>query len=203
MPFGATLGLEWDGLGAARLPVPRLVRHVEEFCMEFSEVLAKRRSVRHFNAKLDVSEEDIRALIEAAVVAPTAGNIQPWRFTVVRSIDARERLSAALRQRWATGAPVVIVVSVDPRPCAARYADRGERLYAIQDTAAAVENILLAAVDRGLASCWVGAFDTDAVREAIGVQSPVEPVAVLPIGYSAESAGRPARRPLSEVATWI
>ena len=171
--------------------------------MEFSEVLAKRRSVRHFNAKLDVSDEDIRRLIEAAVTAPTAGNIQPWRFTVVRSVEARERLADALRQRWATNAPAIIVVSVDPRPCSARYGERGERLYAIQDTAAAVENILLAAVDRGLASCWIGAFDSEAVRDSLGIKAPIEPIAILPVGYSAESAGRPARRPLAEVATWI
>ena len=171
--------------------------------MDFADVIAKRRSVRHFNNKLDVTDEDIRFLIETAVTAPTAGNIQPWRFTIVRSIEARERLAGALRQRWATAAPVVIVVSVDPRPCSARYSERGERLYAIQDTAAAVEHILLAAVDRGLASCWIGAFDTDAVRDALGIQAPIEPVAILPVGYSAESATRPARRPLAEVATWI
>jgi len=171
--------------------------------MEFSEVIAKRRSVRHFNNKLDVSEDDIRYLLEAAVAAPTAGNIQPWRFSVVRSLAARERLSAALRQRWATAAPVVIVVSVDPRPCAARYGDRGEYLYAIQDTAAAAENILLASVERGLASCWIGAFDEDAVRSALDLPSPITPVSVVPVGYSAESAGRPARRPLTEVTTWL
>jgi nitroreductase len=135
--------------------------------MEFSEVIAMRRSVRHFNSKLDVPDEEIRGLLEIAVAAPTAGNIQPWRFTVVRSLEARERL------------------------------------YAIQDTSAAVENILLAAVDRGLSSCWIGAFDAEAVRSAIGLSEHIEPVAILPIGYSAESAGRPARRPLSEVATWI
>lgn len=171
--------------------------------MEFGEVLARRRSVRHFNAKLSVSDEDIRALLEAAVSAPTAGNIQPWRFTVVRSLEMREKLAAALSQRWATSAPVVIVVSLDPRPCAARYGDRGEYLYGIQDTAAAVENILLAAVDRGLASCWIGAFAEDAVRDALGIQSPLTPVAILPVGHSAESAARPARRPLSEVTTWL
>jgi len=171
--------------------------------MEFSEVIAKRRSVRHFNNKLDVSEEDIRYLLEAAVAAPTAGNIQPWRFTVVRSLAARERLSDVLRQRWATAAPVVIVVSVDPRPCAARYGDRGEYLYSIQDTAAAVENILLATVERGLASCWIGAFEEDAVRDALDLQAPITPVAVIPVGYSAESAGRPARRPLAEITTWL
>jgi nitroreductase len=171
--------------------------------VEFLDVIAGRRSVRHFNSKLSVSDDDVRALLEAAVSAPTAGNIQPWRFVVVRSLEARERLASALHQKWATGAPVTIVVCVDPRPCYARYNDRGERLYALQDTAAAVENILLAAVDRGLAACWVGAFDEDAVREALGVASPITPIAIIPVGHSAEAAGRPARRPLSEVTTWL
>ncbi len=171
--------------------------------MEFSQVIERRRSVRHFNTKLAVTDDDVTALLNAGASAPTAGNIQPWRFVVVRSADARERLGAAMHQRWATAAPVVIVVCVDPRPCAARYGARGEQLYSIQDTAAAVENILLAAVDRGLASCWVGAFDDGAVREAIGVPAPLTPVAVLPIGHSAEAAGKPARRPLEEVTTWL
>lgn len=171
--------------------------------MEFTDVVKARRSVRHFNTRLAVTDEDVLALLEAAVLAPSAGNIQPWRFFVLRSAESRERLVRALSQRWVAAAPVVIVVAVDPRPCAARYGERGEYLYAIQDTAAAVENILLAAVDRGLASCWVGAFDDRAVAEAIGATPPVTPVAVLPIGYSAESGGRPARRPLDEVTTWL
>jgi len=171
--------------------------------MEFAEVLSARRSVRHLNPRLAVTDEDVRGLLEAAVTAPSAGHIQPWRFFVVRSPGARERLAEALSQRWAAAAPVVIVVAVDPRPCAARYGDRGEYLYAIQDTAAAVENILLAAVDRGLASCWIGAFDEGLVAEAIGAVPPVTPIAVLPIGYSAESGGRPVRRPLDEVTTWL
>jgi nitroreductase len=171
--------------------------------MEFLEVVARRRSVRHFNTKLGVTDEDVNALLEAAITAPTAGNIQPWRFIVLRSQEARDRLTSAIGQKWATAAPVVIVVCVDPRPCSARYGARGEELYAIQDSAAAVQTILLAAVDRGLASCWIGAFDDDAVREAIGVARPVLPVAVLPIGYSAESARRPTRRPLEEVTTWL
>lgn len=171
--------------------------------MEFSEVVSKRRSVRHFNTKLAVSESDIRALLEAATNAPTAGNIQPWRFFVVTSREARERLSASLRQPWAAAAPAVIVVAVDPRPCAARYGDRGEYLYCIQDTAAAATSILLAAVDRGLASCWIGAFDEKAVASALGINAPVTPIAVLPVGYSAEAAGKPSRRPLEEVTTWL
>jgi nitroreductase len=171
--------------------------------MEFSDVIANRRSVRHYSTKLAVTDEDVRALLLAAVAAPSAGNIQPWRFTVVKSLAARERLAEALQQRWATAAPVIIIVSVDPRPCSARYGARGEMLYAIQDTAAAVQNILLSAVDRGLASCWIGAFDESAVRDAIGVSAPVTPVAILPIGHSAESSARPVRRPLDELTTWL
>lgn len=171
--------------------------------MEFAEVIERRRSVRHFNAKRSVPEEDVKALLHAAAAAPTAGNIQPWRFVVVRSLEARERLAAGLHQRWAAAAPVVIIVCVDPRPCAARYGDRGELLYAIQDTAAAAENILLAAVDRGLASCWIGAFDERSVKQALGLPGHLNPVAILPVGYSAESSGRPARRPLDEVTTWM
>lgn len=171
--------------------------------MEFSEVMARRRSVRHFSARLGVSDEDVNALLEAAISAPSAGNIQPWRFTVVRTLEAREQLSAALQQRWATAAPVIIIISVDPRPCAARYGDRGEYLYCLQDTAAATQNLLLAAVDRGLAACWIGAFDEDAVRSAIGLQRPITPVAIIPVGHSAESAGRPARRPVSELTTYL
>jgi len=171
--------------------------------MEFVEAVAKRRSVRHFNTKLAVTDEDVNALLEAAITAPTAGNIQPWRFFVLRTQESRDRLAAAMGQKWATAAPVVIVVCVDPRPCSARYGERGERLYAIQDSSAAVQTILLSAVDHGLASCWIGAFDDDAVREAIGVARPVLPVAVLPIGYSAEAARRPTRRPLEEVTTWL
>ncbi len=76
-------------------------------------------------------------------------------------------------------------------------------LYAIQDTAAATENILLAAVDRGLSSCWIGAFDEAAVREALGLVAPVTPVAILPIGYSAESSARPSRRSIDELTTWL
>jgi len=171
--------------------------------MEFSEVISRRRSVRHFDTRLAVSDGDIRALLLAATAAPTAGNIQPWRFAVVRSGDARKRLASAIPQRWATAAPVVIVVSVDPRPCSARYGARGEMLYAIQDTAAATENILLAAVSRGLTSCWIGAFDENAVRQALGLPSAVKPVAILPIGYSAESSTRPSRRPIDEITTWL
>lgn len=170
--------------------------------MEFDKVVHERRSVRHFKQD-PVAKEDIDAILEAGIRAPSAGNIQPWRFVVVQTPEARTRLAESLGQRWAAAAPVVIVVAVDPRPCKARYSERGTMLYSIQDSAAATQNMLLAAVNCGLASCWIGAFDNDAVAQAVGLTSPLTPVAVLPIGYSAQGSGRQARRPISEVTAWI
>ncbi len=63
--------------------------------------------------------------------------------------------------------------------------------------------MLLKAVDLGLASCWIGAFDENAVREALDIPAARTPVAIMPVGYSAESSGRPARRPIDEVTTWL
>lgn len=171
--------------------------------MEFSEVLERRRSVRHFKSKEPVGDHLVRTVLRAGTAAPSAGNIQPWRFIVVRSAEVRTSLAEALGAKWAATAPVMIVVCADPRPCYARYGDRGDGLYAIQDAAAATQNMLLAAVDLGLASCWIGAFDADTVKQVCGIQPAFVPLAILPLGYSAESAGRPSRRPLEDVVTWL
>lgn len=171
--------------------------------MELSDVIAARRSVRELGDDPPVTDEDVRALLEAAIVAPSAGNLQPWRFFVVRSAQARERLGRALRQAWVAQAPAVIVVGADESVFAERYHGRGESLYAIQDTAAAAEHVLLTAVDRGLASCWVGAFDEAAVAEAVGITAPVRPVAILPIGRGPAPDSPRSRRPIEEVSVWL
>ncbi|MCL2491874.1 MAG: nitroreductase family protein [Coriobacteriia bacterium] len=169
--------------------------------MDFFDTVNERRSIRHFTDD-PVSRDDIEMILKAGITAPSAGNVQPWRFVVVKSDQARARLAAALDQKWAAAAPVSIVVCVDPRPSRGRYGDRGALLYSIQDAAAATQNMLLACVACGLASCWIGAFDEDAIRTSLGIKKPITPVAILPIGYSAQASGKQARRPLSEVSAW-
>lgn len=171
--------------------------------MEFSEVLDARRSVRHYRQDRPIADHEVRRLLRAAIAAPSAGNVQPWRFTVVRTPEARERLAAAIGPKWLTKAPLMIVVSADPRQTYARYGDRGDMIYAIQDTAAAAQNILLTAVDMGLAGCWIGAFSPEAVKEACDLHYAHIPYAVLLIGESAESGERPKRRPIEEISKWI
>jgi nitroreductase len=169
--------------------------------MDFWEVIERRYSLRDFDPSRDVAPEDVEKILRAAIRAPSAGNLQPWFFVVVREEKKKEALArAALDERFIAQAPVVVVVCVDPDRSAVRYGRRGVNLYCLQDTAAATENMLLAAVALGLGGCWVGAFHEEEAARALDLPSHLRPVAIVPLGYPAWPAeGRTARRDLKEV----
>lgn len=173
--------------------------------MDFWRVLENRYSVRQFDPATDVPVETVERLLMAAIRAPSAGNRQPWRFYVVRDPDVRRELVAAAHgQEFIIQAPVTIIVCADPEQSAARYGKRGRELYCLQDTAAAVEHILLAAVALGLGGCWVGAFDEQQAAHALHLPRQLRPVAILPIGKPAGTPGmRTSRRALQSVAAYI
>lgn len=172
--------------------------------MEFFEVIEKRRSVRAFEKK-DVPPEVVGRILQAAIRAPTAGNRQPWHFYVVRDKATQQALAEAARgQDFLSEAPVDIVVCADAEQSAGRYGDRGRELYCLQDTAAAAEHILLAAVALGLGSCWVGAFDEAEAARALRLPRHHRPVAILPIGTPAREAGLASpRQPLHNVVSYV
>lgn len=173
--------------------------------MEFWEVLEKRRSVREFDPDRDVPAEMVDRLLEAATLAPTAGDRQPWHFVVIRDPTVKAAVSrTALRQGFIATAPVTIVVCGEPERSGARKGQEMAELHTVQDTSAAVQNILLAATDAGLASCWVSALREDDLRQKLGLSEVFRPLAIIPIGYAARRPGpRPPKRPLSEVTTYI
>lgn len=173
--------------------------------MEFWEVLQKRRSVREFDPERDVPLESINRLLEAAILAPTAGDRQPWHFVIVRKPSVKEAIArTALRQDFIATAPVVIVVCGEPERSGARRGQEMAELHTVQDVSAAVENILLATTDLGLASCWVSALREDEVRQALDLPPAFRPLAIVPIGFAARRPGaRPPRRPVDAVTTFI
>lgn len=158
------------------------------------EAIKERRSIRAYSNKM-VPEKAVEKLIEAARWAPSAGNTQPLELVTVKEIEVKRKLSdAALNQTFIQTAPVVIVVCANLNRSISAYGDRGKSLYSIQDTAAATQNILLAAHEMGLATCWVGAFREDEVRKVVNAPKGVKPVAIIPIGYAAEKSGVPQKR---------
>jgi nitroreductase len=167
--------------------------------MDVIEAIRKRRSIRRFQDK-PIPEDILKTIMDCAVLAPSAGNRQPWTFILVKNQAAKEKLvEASGSQVFLAQAPVVIVVCGDAEAAAMRYEDRGRTLYFIQDTAAAVTNILLAATSFGLGTCWVGAFRETLVRQALELPPNLRPVAMVPVGYPDQERRPRNFRPIDEV----
>ena len=171
--------------------------------MSFIELSKSRKSVRSFTDK-DITREDLMTLIEAAQAAPSAGNCQPWHFFVVKDQATKERLTnESCYQAFIATAPAVIVICADIPRTTPRYGDRGRDLYCLQDTAAAIQNILLCAKDMGMGTCWVGAFDESKAAEILNLAPEMRPIAVIPVGYPANDTPYVKRRPIEDIVTFV
>jgi nitroreductase len=167
--------------------------------MHIPDAIRERRSIRAFTDR-EITDKEAELLVEAACLAPSAGNLQPWEFVIVRDPGLKRKLvEAAHGQSFVSEAPVVFVVCAVPDRSAPRYGRRGRELYCIQDTAAAVQNLMLTAMANGLGSCWVGAFDEARAANALSLPKGVRPVAIVPVGYPAESPRQRPRRPVKQV----
>lgn len=164
--------------------------------MDFFEVIRKRRSIRAFQDQ-PVPEEMVQKILETIQAAPSAGNRQAYEVVVVRDPARRQALAAAAwQQNFIAQAPVVLVFCTNPGHNVDRYRERGARLYCVQDASIAVTFAHLAATALGLGSCWIGAFDPGRVAALIGAEGNIEPVAMLPLGFPAETPPPTPRRPL-------
>jgi nitroreductase len=167
--------------------------------MHFYELIQKRRSVRVFRP-LPVEEDKLAKILEAARLAPSAGNLQAYEIYAVAGEDARKALArAAYGQDFIAAAPIVLVFCAHPARSEPRYGLRGRDLYAIQDATIACCWAMLAAVDQGLATVWVGSFDPEEARNLIGAPEGQLPVAMLPIGYPGEDPPAKPRRELDDL----
>ena len=167
--------------------------------MAILELVRRRRSVRRYKPR-EVEEDKLLEVLEAARLAPSADNRQPWRFIVVRSREVRERLLEAHGKRWLAEAPVVIVGCAVPGE-AWRRGD-GEEYWKV-DVAIAMEHIALAATSLGLATCWVASFNEEAVRRVLEIPPGVRVVALMALGYPDEDKGEVVdRKRLDEVVCY-
>jgi nitroreductase len=166
--------------------------------MEFFETVHARQSVRAYQAK-PVEAKQLEAILSAANQSPSAGNVQGYEILVVRDAATIWALAkAALSQMFITQAPVVLVFCADPARSGEKYGARGERLYCVQDATIAAAYAQLAATALGLATCWIGAFDPEEVAKVLGLRD-LRPIAMLPVGWPAETPPRTRRRAMSDL----
>lgn len=150
------------------------------------DAMRESHSVRSFKPH-PLPEPTLTRLLEAACWAPSAGNLQPWYFYVVTNEELKDKISAAcFDQQQVKDAPAIIVVMADPARSNERYGERGAQLYCLQDTAAATQNILLAAAGLGVDTCWVGAFDEVQVQRLVEAPPRLRAVAIICVGYGDE-----------------
>ena len=167
--------------------------------MDVEAAIKKRRSIRKF-LSIPVEKEKVMKIIEAGSYAPCAGNIENWRFVIVKNKAKIEKIAnACIEQTWISTAPLIIVVCSEMREIKQHFGLRAEMLYSIQNCAAAIQNMLLEITNLGLGSCWIGAFEEDAVKRILSIPENVRVQAVLPIGYPDESPPMPMKLKLYEL----
>jgi nitroreductase len=163
------------------------------------ELIKSRRSVTKYKPE-PIPWEMVSRIVDAGRHAPTCGNLQNWKFIVVLDPGKRKAIAeAAIQQYWMIGAPVHIIICAEPEQAERYYGVRGERLYSVQNCAAAMQNMLLEAHSLGLGACWIGAFDEEMIKKTIRAEEFVRPQAIMTLGWPAEVPPRPPKTPLNVV----
>ena len=180
--------------------------------MSVAEAIAQRVSCRAYKPD-PVPERQILRILEAARLAPSACNEQPWRFVVVRDPQRRRRIVdegflPGINMNWAIAAPVHVVVGMETSFLTHRLAASVSGVaYPWVDIGIAGEHLVLAATELGLGTCWIGWIRPKVIARLAGWKRSVKPAVVITVGYPSEAGALkpPAtrRKPLNHIVRWL
>ncbi|NLS77828.1 MAG: nitroreductase [Chloroflexi bacterium] len=166
--------------------------------MEFQALIRARYSCRAYKPD-PVPEEALKRVLQAAILAPTAANRQPFRLIVLRTAGREAELRRIYKADWLAQAPLVVCACGIPVETWVRMDGKN---YNDVDVAIAMDHLILAAANEGLGTCWIGAFDPAAAREVLGLPEGVEPIALTPLGYPADAPRAKRRKSMDELVKW-
>ncbi|TET72457.1 MAG: nitroreductase, partial [Candidatus Aminicenantes bacterium] len=152
--------------------------------MKVLDVIQKRRSVRKYKED-PIPEKDLMRVLEAARLAPSGKNFQPWKFIIVKDKTLKEKLAqASAGQFFMAEAPIIIVGCGFPDNC---YAHMGRYMKSWSvDVTIALEHLILQAQEEGLGTCWIGSFEEEEVKAILNIPENVKVLALTPLGYPDE-----------------
>lgn len=159
--------------------------------MDFNRVIEERHSCRNFKNK-SVSWKDAMVAIDAAIQGPYAGNTNNIKFLIIESPETIKSIAKHSQQTWIQESNILIAVCSDDSHLEKQYGERG-RVYSRQQAGAAINTILLKLTDLGLASCWIGAFADESVKQLLGIPEHIQIEAIIPMGY--ENPSRTRKKP--------
>lgn len=149
--------------------------------MDFQKVIEKRASVRRFSTKKPPIEKVIE-LLEASNLAPSSGNMAIVKYIIVEKPDSIQKIAQACQQEFISQSPFVVVICSDSKNVDRAY-DKRAATYIKHHVGAVVENFLLKATNEGLASCWIGAFSEETIRNLLKIPDDINLEVILPVGY--------------------
>jgi nitroreductase len=167
--------------------------------MDFQELIRARYSCRAYRSD-PVAEDQLAQVLEAARLAPTADNRQPFRLVVIRTAGREQELQRVYGKNWFVQAPLVIAACGVPAENWVRKQDG--KNYNDVDVAIVMDHLILAAADLGLGTCWIAAFDPAAARELLKLPEGVEPVAFTPLGHPADAPRQKTRKKSDELVRY-
>jgi nitroreductase len=168
--------------------------------MDLMEAIKTRRSIRKFR-ETRVPENLLKEVLNAARLAPSADNAQPWKIIVVRDEQMKHKVTQACNgQKFLVQAPIVLVVCGIPEE--AFQTVGGYMSSHVIDASIALDHVTLAAHSLGLGTCWVAWFKEEKVKDILGIPEDVRVVALTPLGYPDESPERPSRKNLEELIAY-
>ena len=173
--------------------------------MDIDRLFLERKSTRSFSKNV-IDNEIVLKLLNAARIAPSAVNYQPWRFFVCSSKEIKDKIIKSYPRKWFECAPLYIVACVDKSESWKRAADNKD--YGNIDVAIAVTHLMLKATELGLGTCWVCNFDAKLLIDALNLDKALEPVAIIPIGYPSENVSEETkhqknRKSVDEFTKWL
>jgi len=165
--------------------------------MDTLEAIEKRSGCCRKYLDKEIEREAIGTVLNAGRLAPSAGNLQDRSFIVVKNPNTRADIAkAAGNQSWMQTAPVHIVIVAENRKNDKFFGDRGKKVYSIQDTSLAAENMLLAATDLGLGCSLIVGFNEELLNKLLDIKEPAQPLAIIVLGHSAEETKPSSKYPL-------
>jgi nitroreductase len=172
--------------------------------MEFDAVIRRRESVRAYDPTRPVDKTTLEKILDAGRIAPSAVNFQPWKFLLVSSPQMLSRVRKCYGRPWFSDAPHILVVTGKPSEAWVRKKDGYNSMET--DLTIAMDHIILAAENEGVATCWVAAYDPDVLREALGLSADERVCSITPLGYPPAGYERKKDRPrksLGEVVRFV
>lgn len=168
--------------------------------MEFTELINSRESIRNYDPSRPVPEEVLKRILDAGRIAPSACNLQPWKFLLVSSPAMLDKVRDCYSRDWFRDAPhVVAVVGLKDRSWVRSF----DNYRSVEtDAAIAMTHIILAAENEGMGTCWIAHFDPAKLRKALGITASQEIYGITPLGYQRpgfSKSGEKKRKDFSEV----